>query len=116
MSLTAFEQEWERDSANIIADLSYTKNLNEHFVTTQLAIKKLNAFMQTEGESQRLMLLGYDIYAINQQILDHIPYFAAKQRQQLLALSRGTIKEEVLYNITLANRSVVEEQDFLNSF
>ncbi|MBK0379306.1 hypothetical protein [Mucilaginibacter segetis] len=118
MTLEEFEQDWESKSANISADLAYTKNLNEHFVTTQLAIHRLHDLMlltSDKAELQHFMLLGYEIYALNYQILAHIPDFAAKQRQQLMALSKGTIKEEKLYNVTLNPQQATAEQDFLAS-
>jgi hypothetical protein len=117
MDFSEFRSDWESNAADIEADLSYNKNLGKHFLTTQLFIFKLkNIITSAEWLDEDITpweLLGYHVYNLNDRILNKIPDFSAKQHPQLDALSRGTIKEENLYNVTLNNPKTIAEEAYL---
>ena len=117
MDYSEFKSDWESNAADVEADLNYNRNLGKHFISTQLFIFKLNNIITSaewlNEDVTQWELLGYQIYKLNDLILNKIPDFAAKQQPQLDALSRGTIKEERLYNGTLTNPRTIAEETYL---
>jgi len=117
MDYSEFKSDWESNAADVEADLNYNRNLGKHFISTQLFIFKLNNIITSaewlNEDVTQWELLGYQIYKLNDLILNKIPDFAAKHQPQLDALSRGTIKEERLYNVTLTNPRTIAEETYL---
>lgn len=118
MNYSEFKEDWNIKAANIEADLEYRRKLTEHFVTVQLTILKLNELMQVaewmrEQELTRWYLLGYEIFALNNRLLNLIPDFSSRLVPQFNALSTGTIKEDMLFNVTLGHQKDSSKENYL---
>ncbi|OJW17291.1 hypothetical protein [Mucilaginibacter sp. 44-25] len=118
MNFQEFTEDWESKAAHIEADLAYDRNLDEHYLTVELMLSKLREMMQAadwlgETDPTRWQVLGYKMHELRNALFNMISEFNPNTIQQLRALSRGTVKEEMLYNVTLNQSVQVSEAAYL---
>ncbi|HJY12053.1 MAG TPA: hypothetical protein VJ304_04650 [Flavobacterium sp.] len=106
--------EWIPIYANVLADLDYNQNLADHLVSIEMILSKvLGAISIAELSSQnteKLETLGFAVFSLQRRVFHLIPDFIPKQRRQLLALSRETVKEEKFYS-----EAVLSKEDKMNN-